>query len=136
MTQGATTSKQAAPFKANPMEAIVRLALRRPFTFVVMAILIAIYGTLAAIRTPVDIFPNIGIPVISPKQIREFKDLPVKVVNGTMVYMRDVAYVHDSAPPQTNGGSARRQEGRAHDVLRRPPSIKSRFQYHTVCTAQ
>jgi hypothetical protein len=52
---------QAAPFKANPMLAIARLALRRPYTFVVMAILIAIYGTLATIRTPVDIFPNIGI---------------------------------------------------------------------------
>lgn len=38
----------------------------------------------------------------SPKQIREFNDMPVKVVNGTVVYMRDVAYVHDSAPPQTN----------------------------------
>jgi hypothetical protein len=38
--------------------------------------------------TPVDIFPNIGIPVISPKQIREFKDLPVKVVNGTLPMSR------------------------------------------------
>jgi multidrug efflux pump subunit AcrB len=28
--------------------------------------------------------------------------LPIRVVNGTVVYMRDVAYVHDSAPPQTN----------------------------------
>ena len=101
-TQTAITAGANRTVQGNPMEAIVRLALRRPFTFVVMAILIAIYGTLAAIRTPVDIFPNIGIPVISPKQIREFKDLPVKVVNGTMVYMRDVAYVHDSAPPQTN----------------------------------
>jgi hypothetical protein len=35
------------------MPNIVELALRRPYTFVVMAILIAIYGTLAAIRTPV-----------------------------------------------------------------------------------
>jgi Cu/Ag efflux pump CusA len=68
------------------MLAIVRLALRRTYTFVVMAILIAICGTLAAIRTPVDIFPNIGIPVISPKQIRE--DLPVKVVNGTLPMSR------------------------------------------------
>src|ERR1019366_6552630 len=38
----------------------------------------------------------------SPKRIEEFNDLPVKIVNGTVVYMRDVAYVHDSAPPQTN----------------------------------
>ena len=44
---------------------IVRLALRRPYTFVVMALLILIIGTLAVYSTPVDIFPNIDIPVIS-----------------------------------------------------------------------
>ncbi|MDE8653128.1 efflux RND transporter permease subunit [Novosphingobium album (ex Liu et al. 2023)] len=46
------------------MIGIVRIALHRPLTFVVMAILIAIGGTLAALRTPVDIFPDIRIPVI------------------------------------------------------------------------
>ena len=44
---------------------IVRLALRRPYTFVVMALLILILGSLAIYRTPTDIFPNIDIPVIS-----------------------------------------------------------------------
>jgi len=44
---------------------IVRLALRRPYTFVVMATLILIMGTLAILRTPADIFPNINIPVVS-----------------------------------------------------------------------
>jgi len=44
---------------------IVRLALWRPYTFVVMAILIVIMGSLAIVRTPTDIFPNINIPVIS-----------------------------------------------------------------------
>jgi len=44
---------------------IVRLALRRPYTFVVAAILILILGALAILRTPKDIFPNINIPVIS-----------------------------------------------------------------------
>src|SRR5258707_6468466 len=44
---------------------IVRLALKRPYTFVVLAILILIMGTLAALRTPTDIFPNINIPVVS-----------------------------------------------------------------------
>src|ERR1700751_321407 len=44
---------------------IVRLALRRPYTFVVMAILILIMGGLAIVRTPTDIFPNIDIPVVS-----------------------------------------------------------------------
>ncbi|RYG71347.1 efflux RND transporter permease subunit, partial [bacterium] len=45
---------------------IVRLALRRPYTFVVMALLIAIVGGLAAFKAmAVDIFPNVNIPVIS-----------------------------------------------------------------------
>ncbi len=44
---------------------IVRLALRRPYTFVVVAILILILGTISALRTPTDIFPNINIPVVS-----------------------------------------------------------------------
>ena len=44
---------------------IVRLALRRPYTFVVMSLLILILGTLAVYTTPIDIFPNIGIPVLS-----------------------------------------------------------------------
>src|SRR6266571_1548670 len=44
---------------------IVRLALKRPYTFVVMSILIVILGTLAIFRTPTDIFPNINIPVVS-----------------------------------------------------------------------
>ncbi|WEK44806.1 MAG: efflux RND transporter permease subunit [Candidatus Sphingomonas colombiensis] len=47
------------------MIGIVRIALTRPLTFIVMAILIAIIGTMAAVRTPVDIFPNIRIPVIA-----------------------------------------------------------------------
>ncbi len=44
---------------------IVRLALRRPYTFVVAAVLILIMGALAIVRTPTDIFPNIDIPVVS-----------------------------------------------------------------------
>ncbi|MHC9418533.1 efflux RND transporter permease subunit [Sphingomonas citri] len=47
------------------MIGIVRIALARPLTFIVMAILIAIVGVLAAIRTPVDIFPDIKVPVIA-----------------------------------------------------------------------
>ena len=44
---------------------IVRLALRRPYTFTVMAIVILILGDLSIIRTPKDIFPNINIPVVT-----------------------------------------------------------------------
>ncbi|QQJ96004.1 efflux RND transporter permease subunit [Burkholderia ambifaria] len=44
---------------------LVRLALARPYTFIVLALLILIAGPLAALRTPTDIFPDIRIPVIS-----------------------------------------------------------------------
>ncbi|HKV05455.1 MAG TPA: efflux RND transporter permease subunit [Candidatus Acidoferrales bacterium] len=44
---------------------IVRLAIRRPYTFIVAAILIVFVGAVAILRTPTDIFPNIDIPVIS-----------------------------------------------------------------------
>src|SRR6516164_2869424 len=44
---------------------IVRLALRRPYTFVVCAMLVMILGIYQILNTPTDIFPNINIPVIS-----------------------------------------------------------------------
>jgi CzcA family heavy metal efflux pump len=44
---------------------IVALALRRPYTFVVMALLIIILTPITILRTPVDIFPDINIPVVS-----------------------------------------------------------------------
>ncbi|WP_207001297.1 efflux RND transporter permease subunit [Trinickia mobilis] len=44
---------------------IVRLALVRPYTFIVLALLILGFGSLAALRTPTDIFPDIRIPVVS-----------------------------------------------------------------------
>lgn len=44
---------------------IVKLALNRPYTFIVMALLILIVSPIVILRTPVDIFPDINIPVIS-----------------------------------------------------------------------
>ncbi|MGA2291025.1 efflux RND transporter permease subunit [Bradyrhizobium sp.] len=46
------------------MVALVRIALSRPYTFVVLALLLLMIGPLAALRTPTDIFPDIRIPVI------------------------------------------------------------------------
>jgi len=46
------------------MVSLVRIALTRPYTFVVLALLLLIIGPLAALRTPTDIFPDIRIPVI------------------------------------------------------------------------
>ena len=44
---------------------LVRVALRRPYTFVVLALALLIIGPLAAVRTPTDIFPDIKMPVIA-----------------------------------------------------------------------
>jgi len=44
---------------------IVALALRRPYTFIVMALLILILSPIVILRTPTDIFPDINIPVVS-----------------------------------------------------------------------
>jgi multidrug efflux pump subunit AcrB len=44
---------------------IVRLALKEPYTIIVLAILILLFGTLAIVHTPTDIFPDINIPVVS-----------------------------------------------------------------------
>jgi multidrug efflux pump subunit AcrB len=44
---------------------IVHLALRRPYTFVCVALLMLVFGVMSALRMPIDIFPNINIPVVS-----------------------------------------------------------------------
>jgi multidrug efflux pump subunit AcrB len=44
---------------------IVRLALRRPYTFVVLALLIAVLGIVSIVTMTVDIFPAINIPVVT-----------------------------------------------------------------------
>jgi multidrug efflux pump subunit AcrB len=44
---------------------IVQIALRRPYTFIVLSLLIAIFGTVSALKTPTDIFPNINVPVVA-----------------------------------------------------------------------
>ncbi len=66
------------------MNAIVLVALKRPLTFVVLAILILIFGGLAAWRTPTDIFPGIGIPVVAV--IWAYAGLSPADMSGRVVY--------------------------------------------------
>ncbi len=65
------------------MLAIVRIALRRPYTFVVMAMLIVIFGLAAAVRTPTDIFPAIGIPVVAV--VWTYNGLPADDMSGRVI---------------------------------------------------
>jgi CzcA family heavy metal efflux pump len=62
------------------MIGIVRIALTRPYTFVVLALLILIVGPLAAMRTPTDIFPDIKIPVIAV--VWQYNGLPPDQMAG------------------------------------------------------
>jgi multidrug efflux pump subunit AcrB len=68
---------------------IVRVALERPYTFVVAAILALLLGTMSIIRTPKDIFPDIGIPVISV--IWSYAGLPPDDMSGRIVYVYERA---------------------------------------------
>jgi CzcA family heavy metal efflux pump len=63
---------------------IVQTALRRPYTFVVLALLIAIFGVLAALRTPTDIFPNINVPVVSV--VWTYNGLLPNDMSGRVIY--------------------------------------------------
>jgi multidrug efflux pump subunit AcrB len=63
---------------------VVQIALRRPYTFVVLSFLIAIFGALAALRTPTDIFPNINIPVVSV--VWTYNGLLPNDMSGRVIY--------------------------------------------------
>src|SRR5712692_4341177 len=65
------------------MVGIVKLALRRPYTFIVMAVLIMIFGVASALRTPTDIFPSIDIPVVSV--VFSYTGLPPDDMAGRIV---------------------------------------------------
>lgn len=62
------------------MQGLVRIALARPYTFVVLALLILIVGPLAYFRTPTDIFPEIRIPVIAV--VWQYSGLPPDQMEG------------------------------------------------------
>ena len=63
---------------------IVRIALKRPYTFVVLALLILIFGPLAAMKAPTDIFPDIKIPVISV--VWSYTGLSPEDMSGRVLY--------------------------------------------------
>jgi multidrug efflux pump subunit AcrB len=65
------------------MLALVRIALSRPYTFIVAALLIFLIGTLAALRMPVDIFPSINIPIIGVAF--QYQGLPPDQMAGRII---------------------------------------------------
>jgi multidrug efflux pump subunit AcrB len=75
---------------------IVQVALKRPYTFIVLAFLIAIFGSLAALRTPTDIFPRINIPVVSV--VWSYSGLLPKDMSDRVIY-----YYERQLTSQVNG---------------------------------
>src|SRR5271170_6528445 len=73
-----------ARFQEDNSVWIVLTALRRPYTFVVLSLLIAIFGVLAALRTPTDIFPNINVPVVSV--VWSYNGLLPNDMSGRVIY--------------------------------------------------
>src|ERR1700757_2213822 len=59
---------------------IVRLALRRPYTFIVLAVLIVLFGVATILRMPADMFPQIDIPVVAA--IWQYSGLPPSEMEG------------------------------------------------------
>jgi CzcA family heavy metal efflux pump len=85
---------------------LVKVALDRPYTFIVMALMILIFGPLAALRTPTDIFPNIGIPIVgvaftysglSPDEMGSRLMAPYERILSTTV--NDVEHVESQSMP-------------------------------------
>src|SRR5437899_2980805 len=154
---------------------IVRLALRRPYTFVIVALLIVLLGVVTILRTPTDIFPDVNIPVVSviwsltgtsvtdmeprivtpserafttsvndiehiesqtmpgvgvikvffhpntqigPATVAALNNLPIKQVNGKVVYIHDVAQVRDGFAVQQNIVTSNGQRGSLLSVLK------------------
>src|ERR1700746_41423 len=74
---------------------IVQIALRRPYTFIVLAVVIAMSGSLAALRTPIDIFPSINIPVVAV--VWSYNGMLPKDMSDRVVY-----YYERALTPQVN----------------------------------
>jgi multidrug efflux pump subunit AcrB len=85
---------------------IVRLALRRPYTFVVMALVIVILGVLAIVRMPTDIFPEIDIPIasviwsyggVSPEEMAEV--ITIRSERGITTSVNDIEHMESQSLP-------------------------------------
>jgi multidrug efflux pump subunit AcrB len=119
---------------------IVKLALRRPYTFIVMAILIVMLGVASIRRTPTDIFPNIDIPVVSlvwtytglsteemERQITTFSEFSTSFAVSNIKKIESqtlngVAVIKVSFQPDVDVASATAQvTGVAQTILRRMP---------------
>src|SRR6267378_5130458 len=121
---------------------IVRLALNRPYTFIVAAILILVLGVTSIVTTPTDIFPNIDIPVVSviwsysglsakemEQRITTFSEFVMAVVNDVKAIdsqtVNGASVIKISFQPQVRIDAAMSQIGAAVQAIRfrMPPGV-------------
>jgi multidrug efflux pump subunit AcrB len=93
---------------------IVRLALRRPYTFIVLALLIVLLGTFTILRTPTDIFPSINIPVVG--SIWNYTGLPPedmanRIISTAERYAQTTVNDIEHTESQSLSGIGRRSPG-------------------------
>src|SRR5437763_1784504 len=83
---------------------LVLLALRRPYTFVCVSILLLVFGIVAVVRMPVDIFPAINVPVVSmlwaygglsPKEMEQRIVAPAERVYSS--YVNDIEHIESQS---------------------------------------
>ena len=83
---------------------IVRLALRRPYTFVVMALAILLLGVISIVRMPADVFPDIDIPIVtaiwtytgvSPEEMAEV--ITIRCERGFTTGVNDVEHIESQS---------------------------------------
>jgi multidrug efflux pump subunit AcrB len=125
---------------------IVRLALNKPYTFVVAAILIVVLGTTSIATTPTDVFPNINIPVVTV--IWTYSGLPPQEMEGRITaftefilgIVNDIKSIDSQTldgasivkiyfQPQVRIDAAMSQIGAAVDAIRfrMPPGVNPPF---------
>ena len=99
---------------------IVRLALRRTYTFVVAALLIAVLGAVSIYRMSTDIFPNIDIPVVSV--VWQYTGMPADEIETRIILVneRDDRQQHRSRRESVPHGHRRHQDLSAARRKRRP----------------
>src|ERR1043166_3095701 len=86
------------------MKQLIHIALRRPYSFVVLAILILIFGVKSILKSPTDVFPNITIPVTSVVWI--YSGMLPQNVEGRITYLFErfltstvegIKYIHSNS---------------------------------------
>ena len=108
---------------------IVSLALRRPYTFIVLALLIALLGVFAILRMPTDIFPAIKIPVVSV--VWRYSGLSPEEMEKRLVWdtsarpsaVNDIEHIGASRSPASAWSKYFFQPGAKKAATRRSPPI-------------